>query len=328
MRHVASNAINLIVCALVIVAGVLAWGRYEFSRSGPLETPLEFVVERGETLATISNRLESDGAISNARVFRIGTRVLDRETDFRYGEYELIAGASMETVLDVLTSGVGVLHWVTIPEGFTVAQVIDRLMESEILTGEVTEIPPEGTLAPETYAISRGESRQAVLNRMRDAQAIILEEAWNNRASDLPLKSPDEVLILASIVEKETGVGSERAEVAAVFSNRLRKGWRLQSDPTVVYGLTQGRGSLGRGLTRSELDKKTPHNTYTIDGLPPTPIANPGRAAIEATVRPNESRNMFFVADGSGGHVFSETLAQHNRNVAKWRRLERENGNQ
>ncbi len=327
MRHLASNLVSLLVVTLVVLAGVLAWGRYEFYREGPLDTPLEFVISRGETLGPISERLEASGAISSAAIFRIGVRSLDRETDFKFGEYELRAGGSMDSVLDALTSGHGIMHWVTIPEGFSVAQVIARLMETDQLDGEVTEIPLEGSLAPETYAISRGESRQSVIDRMKEAQDAILEEAWSNKRSDLPLESPSDVLILASIVEKETGVGSERAEVAAVFFNRLRKKWPLQSDPTVVYGLTLGQESLGRGLKQSELKKETPYNTYLIRGLPPTPIANPGRAAIEATVRPNDSKNMYFVADGSGGHVFAETLDQHNRNVAKWRRIERENGN-
>ena len=327
MRHLASNLVSLLVVILVVLAGVIAWGRYEFYGEGPLDVPVEFAISRGETLGPISERLETRGAISSAAIFRIGVRSLGRETDFKYGEFELQAGSSMDSVLDALTSGQGILHWVTIPEGFSVAQVISRLMETDVLTGEVAEPPREGSLAPDTYAISRGESRQSVVDRMKDAQTAILEEAWSNRKSNLPLESQSDALILASIVEKETGVGSERAEVAAVFVNRLRKNWPLQSDPTVVYGLTLGQSSLGRGLKRSELDKATDYNTYIIRGLPPTPIANPGRAAIEATVRPNDSRNMFFVADGSGGHVFAENLEQHNHNVAKWRRIERENGN-
>ncbi len=194
------------------------------------------------------------------------------------------------------------------------------------LKGTVEEFPEEGSLAPDTYAVSRGETRQSVIDRMRRAQTRILEDAWETRRDGIPLASPEEALILASIVEKETGKQSERGDVAAVFMNRLRHGWRLQSDPTVIYGLTEGKEALGRGLRESELERETPYNTYVIPGLPPTPIANPGKAAIEATLNPSDTENMFFVADGEGGHLFASTLAEHNRNVARWRRIERERG--
>ena len=283
------------------------------------------VSELGASLDLIRQELSdirADLERLRQRVTRTQVEPTVAQGEFGQSKGELRAGSSMDSVLDALTSGHGIMHWVTIPEGFTVAQVIARLMETDQLEGEVAEIPREGSLAPETYAVSRGESRQSVIDRMKEAQDAILEEAWSNKRPDLPLESPSDVLILASIVEKETGVGSERAEVAAVFANRLRERWPLQSDPTVVYGLTLGQESLGRGLRQSELKKETPYNTYLIRGLPPTPIANPGRAAIEATVQPNDSRNMYFVADGSGGHVFAETLDQHNRNVAKWRRVD------
>ncbi|MDE2914858.1 MAG: endolytic transglycosylase MltG [Paracoccaceae bacterium] len=324
MRHVASNAFNLVILALVLVAGVLAWGRHEFHRSGPLAADSVFIIEKGESLYAVADRLESDGIISNAAVFRIGARFLRLEEALKYGEYPLAARSTMKAVLERLTSGRGVFYWVTVPEGFTVHQVLARIADVDELTGEVNMSPAEGSLAPDTYAVSKGDSRQSVIDRMRMAQSAILEDAWEGRAANLPLDSPEEALILASIVERETGVESERSEVAAVFVNRLRRGWKLQSDPTVIYGLTGGQSSLGRGLRESELASDTPYNTYIISGLPPTPIANPGRASIEATLRPADSDNMFFVADGTGGHVFSATLAEHNRNVARWRRMERE----
>jgi len=218
-----------------------------------------------------------------------------------------------------------VLHRVTVAEGLTSHQIVEILRQNDLLTGEITEDPPEGSLAPETYTIERNQSRSDVLKLMEKHQAEILAEAWEKRAPDLPLSSPEEVLVLASIVEKETGIAEERGRVASVFLNRLKRGMRLQSDPTVVYGITEGKAPLGRGLRRSELDRVTPYNTYQVDGLPPTPIAAPGRDAIMAVVNPEDTNFLYFVADGTGGHVFSETLAEHNSNVARWRRIENNN---
>jgi len=309
---------------LVLVAGVLAWGRNEFLRPGPLDEDTVFTVERGEQLGKIAERLENEGIITSAQIFRIGARALKQEDDLKYGEYAVLANSAMNSVLELLTSGQSIVYWVTIPEGFSVRQTIERLNSTEQLTGEIANVPDEGTLSPNTYAVQRGDTRQSVVDRMAEAQDTILAGAWAERNPDLALGSPEEALVLASIIEKETGVSSERAEVSAVLHNRLRSGWRLQSDPTVIYGITKGSGPLGRGLRESELARATPYTTYVINGLPPTPIANPGQAAIKAAVQPNESNNMFFVADGNGGHLFAVTLAEHNRNVAKWRQVERE----
>ena len=328
IRSVASNLLNLLIFAFLALAGFVAWGKNEFTRPGPLERDVVFVVERGSSISGIADRLEDRGIISDARIFRIGARFLEQQEDFKFGEYSVAAGSSMKDVLDLVTSGRGIVYVVTIPEGFTVHQVVARLDATEELEGEVEEIPEEGSLAPDTYAVSRGESRQSVIDRMRRAQVRILDNAWETRRDGIPLASPEEALILASIVEKETGKPSERGEIAAVFMNRLRHGWRLQSDPTVIYGLTMGKEIIGRGLRESELARETPYNTYVISGLPPTPITNPGRAAIEATLNPSETDNMFFVADGEGGHLFASTLAEHNRNVARWRRIERERRNE
>lgn len=213
---------------------------------------------------------------------------------------------------------------VVVAEGATSWQAVTGLNALDILEGEVTEIPAEGTLAPDSYEVRPGTEVAEVVERMQSAQARILAEAWAERADGLPLETPEEALILASIIEKETGVADERRQVASVFVNRLRQGMRLQTDPTVIYGVTEGKGVLGRGLRRSELDRPTPWNTYTIDGLPPTPIANPGRASIEAALNPAETEYTYFVADGTGGHAFATTLAEHNRNVARWREIERE----
>ena len=213
---------------------------------------------------------------------------------------------------------------IAVAEGVTSWQIVEGLKAVDVLAGEVTKTPPEGSLAPDSYEVRTGDSRAAVIEKMQAKQEAILNEAWEKRPDDLPVNSPDELLILASIIEKETGVPEERGQVASVFINRLRAGMRLQTDPTVIYGITKGEGVLGRGLRQSELRRATPWNTYVIEGLPPTPIANPGRASIEAAVDPAETDFIFFVADGTGGHAFARTLDEHNRNVARWREIEAE----
>jgi UPF0755 protein len=213
---------------------------------------------------------------------------------------------------------------VSLAEGVTSWQVVEALKGFEALSGEIAEIPAEGSLAPDSYDVAAGQDRNEILKAMQDKQQLRIDAAWENRQDGLPLESPEEMLILASIIEKETGVPGERGQVASVFVNRLNQGMRLQTDPTVIYGVTKGQGTLGRGLRRSELNRPTPWNTYQIDGLPPTPIANPGLASLEAAVAPDNTDYVFFVADGTGGHAFAETLQEHNRNVAKWREIEAE----
>jgi UPF0755 protein len=213
---------------------------------------------------------------------------------------------------------------VAIAEGVTSWQIVQGLNAVDVLEGELSEIPPEGSLAPDNYEVRVGAERSAIIEQMRNAQDALLAAAWENRADDLPLDNPYEALILASIIEKETGVAEERRQVASVFVNRLNRGMKLQTDPTVIYGITKGEGVLGRGLRQSELRAETPWNTYVIDALPPTPIANPGRASLEAAVNPDSTPFVFFVADGTGGHAFAETLDEHNANVARWRQIEAE----
>jgi UPF0755 protein len=240
------------------------------------------------------------------------------------GEYEIKKAASMRDVLDALTEGKSILYRITVAEGMTSYQVVERLNANTELTGTIAEVPPEGSLQPDTYKFSRGMSRQDLIERMQAQQRNTLQALWEGRAQGLPVTTPQEALILASIVEKETGRSDERNRVAAVFVNRMRQRMRLQSDPTIVYGVTGGKGALGRGILRSEIEQKTPYNTYQIDGLPPTPICNPGRAAIEATLNPAKTDELYFVANGKGGHVFARTLAEHNKNVASWRKVERD----
>ena len=323
VRNMAANTLSILIVAGIVVLVTIGAAKREFSAPGPLTEEVIVVLPKGATLKHTSEVLALHGVIENECLFRRGARYRREDRAIRYGEYLIPAGASMAEVLALLVSGETIEHKVTVAEGLTSYQIVEILRASEILTGEIAEIPPEGSLAPDTYFIQRNQSRGEVLARMAEAQVAVLAQAWEQRADDLPLASPEEVLVLASIVEKETGMAGERGRVASVFVNRLKRGIRLQSDPTVVYGITGGRGPLGRGLRRSELDRATPYNTYLIDGLPPTPIAAPGRDAIMAVVNPEETDFLYFVADGSGGHVFATTLQQHNRNVAAWRRIER-----
>lgn len=324
--NLASNALTLFVVVLASFGGVLAWGQHQFEKPGNNVGEVVFEVKPGERLQSVSERLVSEGLVDNAIIFRLGAKYSGKANRLKTAEYPIPPYASMATILDIVISGSGLNYQITVPEGWTSFQVVAKLLEDPVLTGEVTEIPPEGSLAPNTYSFAKGDTRVSVLRRMTEAQHKIITEAWALRAEGLPLKDTDEALTLASIIEKETGIAGERDVVSSVFINRLNRGMRLQTDPTVIYGITQGKGDLGRGLRRSELRAKTPWNTYVIDGLPPTPIANPGKAAIEAALNPATTNFLFFVADGTGGHAFAETIDQHNENVAKWRRIEAQQG--
>ena len=248
---------------------------------------------------------------------------LKASTELKPGEYEFRKNASLRDVIGTIVEGKVVQHAVTIPEGLTSEQIVARLSENEIFTGTVREMPREGTLLPETYKFPRGTTREQVIQRMQQSQKRVLAEIWERRNTDIPVKTPEQLVTLASIVEKETGKADERSRVAAVFVNRLRQKMKLQSDPTIIYGLAGGKGTLGRPIKRSEIMQPSPYNTYVVDGLPPGPIANPGRASLEATANPARTRDLFFVADGTGGHSFTETYDQHQKNVAKLRTMEK-----
>ena len=325
MRHFAANVFSILIVVGLVVLMAIGLAKREFSAPGPLQEDVVILLPKGSGLKDTSRLLALHGAIGNEFIFRLGARYRREDRAMKYGEYRIPAGASMDEVLAMLVDGKTVGHKVTVPEGLTSFQIVELLRGAEILTGEIVDIPSEGSLAAETYSVERNQSRSDVLKQMTELQVAVLAEAWEKRVPDLPLASPEEVLVLASIVEKETGVAEERSRVASVFVNRLKRGMKLQSDPTVVYGVTEGKGPLGRGLRRSELDRATPYNTYVIEGLPPTPIASPGRDAIMAVVNPEETNFLYFVADGTGGHVFAKTLQEHNRNVAQWRELEKKN---
>ena len=380
-RGIASNALTLFILLLIVAFGLIAWGRQAYTGPGPLVEPICFKVEKGASLSQVSRALEEDGAVSDARIFRIGADYSQQATDLKFGSYLLPPNASMEQVLAALTAGgqstcgrevnfrISVaaaevvlreldpasnryvevvkfdpatdaapteyldaaqapdIRWrVTLAEGVTSWQVVDALKRADFLEGALEAVPPEGSLSPDSYEVDKGADRGKLIAEMTDRQSKTLAELWATRAEGLPYATPEEALVMASIIEKETGIPEERKQVASVFINRMAQGMKLQTDPAVIYGITKGEGVLGRGLRQSELKRETPYNTYVIDGLPPTPIANPGRLSIEAALNPDRTKYVFFVADGSGGHAFAETLAEHNENVAKWRALEAQQG--
>lgn len=321
---VMNGVMTLAVVAMLCLGALIYFAKVKFDEPGPLQNATVVAIPKGEGINAIADRLEREGIISDRRIFVASVLYFQAQQKLKAGEYEIRRGASMREVLDQLVRGKSILYKVTIPEGLTSEQAVERLNAEELLTGEIGEIPPEGSLMPDTYKFSRGMTRQEMIERMQAEQKKFVLNLWENRAPDLPFKTIDEAITLASIVEKETSRADERARIAGVFINRLRKKMRLQSDPTIIYGLVGGKGTLGRGITREELNRPTPYNTYTIDGLPPGPIANPGRAAIEAVLNPAKTKDLYFVADGTGGHAFAPTLAAHNRNVARWREIERE----
>lgn len=323
--------LNFVMTAVVIVCVVAVAGFYymisTFQKAGPLEANTHFMVRAGNGLAEIANNLERNGIISDARVFRyVSATYLRDGGTLKAGEYDIKAGASMKEIMELLESGKSILYSVVLPEGLTVRQMMLRLAEDTVLEGELpAEIPPEGSLRPDTYKFSRGTKRADIVQQMRVAQERLIDQVWEKRDPDLLVKTKEEFVTLASIVERETGKDDERARVASVFLNRLEKGMRLQSDPTIIYGLFGGEGKpADRPIYRSDIQKETPYNTYVIKGLPPGPIANPGRAALEAVANPWRTKDLYFVADGSGGHAFAETLDAHNANVRRWRQLEAE----
>ena len=305
-------------------AGVgLYWSRYEYLSAGPNGSDANFFVDQGATVEGVAAQLEDRGLISNRWIFVGAAQMLKTATKIKAGEYLIPAHASMDSIMEKLVEGRSIQHAITIPEGLTSAQIIARINENPILVGDIGFIPAEGSLLPETYKFTRGANRQDVLERMQRAHQKVVDDAWEHRNEDLPLKTKADVVTLASIVEKETGRADERTRVAAVFLNRLKKGMKLQSDPTILYGLYGGEAwEKSRTIYRSDMQRPNAYNTYQIEGLPPGPIANPGRASIEAVTNPSRTDDLYFVADGTGGHAFSETYAEHQRNVEKWRAVE------
>lgn len=378
-RHIASNALTMLIVAIFLLGGLILWGQTEYSAEGPLEEQICLRVERGSNVNRVSKTLEDQGAITSGMLLRVGMDYADLTGDLKAGSYLVPAKSTMKDIADIITRGgastcgteivyrIGVTQLsnlvreldpatstyiekakfdpaaeeapaeyldvrdradtrfrIAVAEGVTSWQIVEGLKRISLLEGDISEVPAEGSLAPQSYEVKKGDKREELLAEMAERQDSILAEAWENRVDGLPVNSPEEALILASLIEKETGVAEERRQVASVFVNRLRLGMKLQTDPAVIYGITLGQGVLGRGLRRSELRAATPYNTYVIDALTPTPIANPGRASIEAALDPDSTDYIFFVADGTGGHAFAVTLAEHNANVARWRQIEAE----
>ncbi|MEE9389333.1 MAG: endolytic transglycosylase MltG [Paracoccaceae bacterium] len=375
-RHIASNALSLFVVILVVIGGLVAWGKAQYSTPGPLAEAICLRVPSGARMSEVSEDLETRGAISNGSIFRVGTDYSGKNAQLKAGSFLVPQAASMVEIVDLITRGgantcgtevvyrIGInrvdlqvreldpvtnrfvdvvsfdpmvetseqytkvrgeadtRYRITLAEGTTSWQIMQALQAADFIDADTNSIPAEGDLAPDSYEVSAGASLADLIADMEQAQSIRLDQAWANRAEGLPIASREDALILASIVEKETGLPNERAQVASVFINRLNKGMKLQTDPTVIYGVTNGRGVLGRGLRQSELRKATPYNTYIIAGLPPGPIANPGIEAITATLNPATTDYIFFVANGTGGHAFATTLKQHNINVTAWRKIE------
>jgi len=315
-RRILSILVGLVALA---IAAVLAWlylGPGPASRTGVTTV----VLEKGSGVAGIADQLAQAGVIRSKPVFMLASKL--GGGTLKAGEYAIPSRASLARIIADLKAGRVVRHVVTIPEGWTSEMAAEAVTRSPVLTGAAVA-PPEGSILPETYEVRRGEDRAAVLARMREAQVKLVSELWPRRQPGLPFSTPEEALTLASIVEKETALSPERPRIAAVYINRLRLGMRLESDPTTIYGISQGR-PLGRGITRSELAAATPYNTYQVAGLPPTPIANPGKASIEAVLNPPKTNELFFVANGDGGHVFAPSFTEHQKNVARWRAIEKQ----
>jgi UPF0755 protein len=316
---------TLVILVMLAGGGAFAIGKHRFENPGPLEMDKVVNISQRLGIMEIADLLRREGVIDeHPLVFLGGVVALKARTELKSGEYLFTKHASLRDVVETMVEGKVVQHAITIPEGLTSEQIVRRLLDSDIVAGNIKDVPAEGTLLPESYRVPRGFARDQVITRMQAAHRRVLAETWERRSPDLPIRSPEQLVILASIIEKETGKPEERTRVAAVFVNRLKQRKRLESDPTIIYGLIGGKGSLGHPITKSEKDTPTAYNTYMIDGLPPGPIANPGRASIEAAANPARTKEMFFVADGTGGHVFSETYDQHLRNVARLRQLEAE----
>ncbi|MXW91038.1 MAG: endolytic transglycosylase MltG [Rhodospirillaceae bacterium] len=316
-------AVAILALSILLAAGAVGYAFHLYTRPGPLQAAGSIDVPKGVGMDRVIREMAAAGVIDHPDVFRAWVRILGADRRVKAGEYRFPPKVSQREALGIVIAGRTVLRRLTVPEGLTTWQILERIRQTPGLSGAIALRPGEGALMPDTYLFAKGETRDAIVRRMQAAMTEALDRAWAGRAPDLPLRTKREALVLASIVEKETGKPDERARIAGVFVNRLRRGMRLETDPTVIYGLTEGKAPLGRRLLRKDL--KTPHkwNTYVHRGLPPTPIANPGRDALAAAVRPMKHDELYFVADGTGGHRFSKTYRQHLRDVRKWRKIRR-----
>jgi peptidoglycan lytic transglycosylase G len=320
------NAIfTILILILVLGGGAVVIGKGRFEAPGPLQEDKIVNIPPRSGIMDIADLLRREGVIEAHRfVFIGGVFALKARSELKAGEYLFPKHASVKDVVETIVEGKVVQHQITIPEGLTSEQIVARLLENDVLAGNIKDVPREGSLLPDSYHFHRGFTREQMIQRMRQSQDRLVREVWERRNPDLPLKTPEQLVILASIIEKETSKPEERTRIAAVLTNRLKQKMKLQSDPTIVYGLVFGKGALGHPLTKNEIAQPTPYNTYVIDGLPPGPIASPGRAAIEAAANPARTKELYFAADGTGGHAFAETYDQHLKNVARLRVIEHE----
>lgn len=311
----------LILCVCMAFLGTSAAAWFQQKINQPLAMASAVVVElpKGAGVRTLSDNLQAAKVDVQPLLVQITSRIYGYDRQLKAGEYQIDSGMSLKDVFELITSGKTILHRMTLPEGLTTAQILTIVAENPFLSGEVSESAAEGELLPETYTFAKGTPRNDIIKNAKTAMSRALERVWNNRASGLPVDNPAKLLILASIIEKETAVENERRKVSSVFINRLNAGMLLQTDPTVIYALTLGKEDLGRSLTRKDLQIDSPYNTYKYAGLPPKPICNPGLKSLQAAANPEATDYYYFVANGSGGHNFSKNLAEHNQNVLNWR---------
>lgn len=314
----------LFLVVAVIAGGLAGYSWHLFKSPGPLAEETTFLVEKGTGLRELAVSLKNNGIITNELPFIFGVKIEEKGRQLRAGEYRMPVGISGYDVMNLFVSGKVLARRITIPEGLQSREIRELVMQAAGLEGEITIAMPEGAFLPETYHYNLGDSRDELVARMAEDMRVTTERLWNNATPPAGIKSREDLIILASVVEKETALASERPHVASVFINRLRKGMKLQSDPTVVFGITDGKHDLGRPISRKDLISKTDYNTYHISGLPKGPIANPGLDSLKAVLSPLQTKDLFFVADGTGGHAFAETLDEHNRNVRKWRKFNKE----
>lgn len=326
--RVVSGILTVLLVVMLAAGGMTLLIGHLYTKPGPLTVSQTVVIPKGTSSNKIADDLEAEGVVSSRWAFMINYLVQSRmrpdDVSLKHGEYLFKPGVSIREVLEVLAEGKSVLYKVTVPEGLTSQQIVERLKSEENLTGDVTQIPAEGSLLPETYSIEKGMSRQELIERMQLKQKQVLERTWERRRKELPIETPEQAVVMASIIEKETGRADERERIAGVFVNRLAKGMPLQSDPTILYGIYGGGVQWGKPIMQSEKDTKNAHNTYQMKGLPQTPICNPGRPALEAALNPSDHGDLFFVADGQGGHIFTATLKDHNAAVTNWRKVEKD----
>ena len=321
-RHIAANFVNFLIICFVVLAGSIYWANKQYQSDGPLKSDVNFEVKKGDRFRMVSADLEKLGIIKNDVIFNVWARYLEQDDKLKFGNYLIPSGSSMQQVVSLITSGKGINEQITFPEGFTSYQIVERLKANSNLIGDIVILPAEGSLAPNTYSYQNGDSRRDILKKMSDIQNKILDKAWKLRSKDLPFKNKKEAIIIASIIEKETSQIKEMKLVSGVIMNRLKFGIPLGMDSTIVYDFTKGNPKNMRSIRQSDLDRNSKYNTRKFVGLPPTAIGNPGEVAIEATLNPEKTDFLYFVADGTGGHVFSKTLNEHNKNVAKWRKIE------